>query len=385
MGLWKLPKQKKYLLGFVLSLAGGLAWNLPGLWGPALSILLVIGVSYGSCRSSRFLSAVLYFLAGSWGIVPGAGTFFGAGPETWLLGLALWLGSSIFLALPWIWAGTARGIILALALDAFPPLGLFGWLSPLSAAGVFFPGWGIAGILLLLYWMASHAWADRFAVLWLALLLSVATNLFYVQPNLPDGWVGLDTQAGLVPVNPLAAVERNQSLISEVLQKTRDARVVVLPETVAGYWWPGTAAQFRNSVPKGQIWLVGASVWEKDGQRWDALVSVTGRDFSSHLPLLRGAFPVPVSMWHPWKKRGYAAGWWEKEQNIAGKTVFANICYDQLLPWVWMEALGQRPDLILAVSNVWWAKGTGIPGIEQATTAAWSRLLAIPALYAINN
>lgn len=130
---------KSSLTGLVLALTGGLAWNLPGLLGPALSIFLVIGVSYATSRWSRFLSAFLYFLAGSWGIVPGAETFFGTGPETGLLGLILWFGSSAVLSLPWIWAGTARGIALALVLDAFPPLGLIGWLSPLSAAGVFSP------------------------------------------------------------------------------------------------------------------------------------------------------------------------------------------------------------------------------------------------------
>lgn len=375
---------KSSLTGLVLALTGGLAWNLPEMLGPALSIFLVIGVSYATGRWSRFLSAFLYFLAGSWGIVPGAETFFGAGPETGLLGLALWLGSSAILSLPWIWAGKARGIALALLLDAFPPLGLIGWLSPLSAAGVFFPGFGMAGILFLLYWMVSHAWVDRFAVLWLAVLMAIGANLLYVPPRTPAGWMGINTDAGLVPENPLAVIERNNRLIRDVIRKSPDARIVVLPETVAGYWWPGTAAQFRNSVPHGQLWLIGASVWEADDQRWDALVPISDDDFSSHLPLLRAAFPVPVSMWHPWQSKGYSAAWWERSRTVAGKTVFANICYDQLLPWVWLEALFQKPDIILAVSNVWWAKGTSIPGIERETSEAWGRLMATPVVIAIN-
>ena len=43
----------------------------------------------------------------------------------------------------------------------------------------------------------------------------------------------------------------------------------------------------------------------------------------------------------------------------------------------------QRPNLILSVSNIWWAKGAGISRVEQNTSAAWGRLLKRPMILAI--
>jgi len=399
-------KSHRTVVGTLLALTGGLAWNLSGLWGPALSVLLVIGISLVQAPYGRFRAALFYFLAGSWGIVPGAGTFFGSlgnipGVGTfitahtamghvaiWLLGVVLWLGSSVLLALPWTLniAEKWYGILLVLVLETLPPLGLFGWLSPLTAAGVYFPGWGWAGlgVLLCCYWLVTRPWLDRFAALWFVVPLAVIANLTFSPPPLPLGWMGIDTHAGLMPADPLAVIEKNQAIIDDIVHHSHAARVVVLPETVAGYWWPGTANQFANAVPHGQLWLVGASVQYR-GRQWDGLIPLQGGEpLRQSTPVFRAAFPVPVSMWHPWSSGGYAAAWWEREHRLAGQTVFASICYDQLLPWVWLEALVQRPQVILAVSNVWWARGTTIPGIERATSAAWGRVMGVPVVAAVN-
>jgi hypothetical protein len=103
-------------------------------------------------------------------------------------------------------------------------------------------------------------------------------------------------------------------------------------------------------------------------------------------PLFISPFPVPVSMWHPWYrgKGGYEAGWWENTRNIEGVRAWASICYDQLLPWVWMEGLIQDPQVILLTNNEWWAKGTGIPEIQGATAWAWTRLIGASSIEAEN-
>jgi len=75
---------------------------------------------------------------------------------------------------------------------------------------------------------------------------------------------------------------------------------------------------------------------------------------------------------------GYRAYWWEPVRRIEGVRAWASICYDQLLPFVWLEAVIQHPDVILLTNNEWWAKGTGIPTIQRNTAWAWGRLIGVP-------
>ena len=64
--------------------------------------------------------------------------------------------------------------------------------------------------------------------------------------------------------------------------------------------------------------------------------------------------------------------------------ISVSICYDQALSWVWLEAVWQRPDVIIATSNVWWAAKTDIPAIEDENTAAWARLMGAGVVMARN-
>ena len=113
---------------------------------------------------------------------------------------------------------------------------------------------------------------------------------------------------------------------------------------------------------------------------------VDGKGKPGHL-IFVSPFPVPVSMWHPWYQWhgyvrtdgvGYEASWWEPVRKVDGVRAWASICYDQLIPWVWMEGVVQHPQVVLLTNNEWWAKGTGIPEIQRATAWAWGRLIEAP-------
>uniref|UniRef100_E6QNM3 CN hydrolase domain-containing protein n=1 Tax=mine drainage metagenome TaxID=410659 RepID=E6QNM3_9ZZZZ len=165
------------------------------------------------------------------------------------------------------------------------------------------------------------------------------------------------------------------------------AAVVVFPETIAGHWLPGTQAALYNEYQQRpntvQIWLVGAVTPGKK-HRWDSVVEYApGVGPVGHI-VARTAFPVPVSMWAPWAKDRYGATWYEPVTKIGGQRVFTAICYDQALSWVWLEAVWQRPDVIVATSNVWWASRTGIPAIEEENTDAWARLMGAGVVMARN-
>ncbi len=380
--------------------AGGLGtiWEIAH-WGPILSVFLIPLVFFGGGKWDRYGVALAYYLAGSHGLILGSASFFGPGHVP--LGIALWLTSSALLAAGWAIADRPWKVIAVLLIDALPPLGLFDWLSPLANAGVLFPALGVFGLLawlLLIYvtlhglsaYRDTHAYSASLDIIPLLLIASLAANMVTLREIRPVGWMGMNLHLGPITRNIKADMDRNQEWISQTQAKAGHHTVVLLPETLLT-WWAGNAAEVQAAVPQGQTWLVGASVPVGPALLVDGIEEVRGgvvggKGKWGHL-LFVSPFPVPVSMWHPWYQGhgyvrtdgvGYEAGWWEPVRKIDGVRAWASICYDQLIPWVWMEGVVQHPQVVLLTNNEWWAKGTGIPEIQRATAWAWGRLIGAP-------
>jgi hypothetical protein len=398
------------LLSVLFPALAALAWVLPGpvLAGPALSPLLIVGVLLADGPLGRFVAALAYFGIGGSALPSEVQVFFGSG---WMAGVGLWMLSSLLLAAPWAWASRGWRVVAVLLIEALPPIGFFGWLSPLAAAGVFFPSLGIFGFVLWLVVLAmlSPAFLHRaemgpsddsavgfaFMALIVAAGLAGEVNTGLTLPQIPDGWIAVNTHIGRESQNIASEVARNQRWIDQAAAAVEHARtgakqrvVVVLPEDVAGTWGPGTAAQARAAMRAGDVWLVGASV-RADRRHWDGryLNAIVGLGQRGDAVLFASPVPVPGGMWKPWnaEKSYTAAQWWEPVQTIAGVRTWASICYDQGLAWPWLQALVQRPAVVLRVSNFWYEPaGAVVPRVEAATTAAWARLLGAAVVTAVN-
>ncbi len=400
----------------------GWIWEY-GHWGVVLSIVLIPLVIMGRGKLDRYGVALAYYLAGSHGIPGGAVVFFGHGHL--VEGIFLWLTSSALLAAGWAFADRPWRVVAVLVIDALPPLGFLDWLSPLAGAGVLLPGLGWPGLLLFLvaaFWVAwltkrlavrqDDAWNLSIHGMTSIALFMAVVNFAYHPSPVPVGWVGIGQRVGPVTPDMMADLQRNQQWIThaETVADQKNTQVALLPEGMMT-WWTGNADEVANGVPKGQIWLVGASVpvgpalmadgiEAVRGGGWEKRGAGTSRGITSRFTHNHGArllfispFPVPVSMWHPWHQGhgyvradgvGFEAGWWEPAREIDDVRAWASICYDQLLPWVWMEGVLQSPQVILATNNEWWAKGSGIPRIQAATAWAWARLIGVPVVEAEN-
>lgn len=399
------PAILRRLLSLLLPAAAALAWVLPGpaLLGPACSPLLVVGVVLAERPGGRFLVALVYFgILGS-ALPSEVQSFFGSG---WVAGIGLWALSSLILAAPWAWASRGWRVVVVLLIEALPPIGFFGWASPLSVAGVLFPGMGVVGFALGLAILWTLAILSRPASTLKALTLAMSTavilsmasvwaNAAYTPPAAPAGWIGVNTHVGHETNDVMAEVSRNQQWIDEAaaavtqehMKGAKKSLVVVLPEDIAGTWGPGTAAQVRAAMRLGDVWLVGASVLGLP--RWDGryLNAMVGLGRRGDAVLFASPAPVPGGMWKPWDKdRSYTASHgWEPVQTIAGVRTWASICYDQGIAWPWLQALVQRPDVVLRVSNYWYEPaGAVAPRVEAATTASWARLMGAAVVTAVN-
>src|SRR5262249_49161713 len=104
-------------------------------------------------RGAAYAVGALYYAVALWPLVPGARNFFGPDVSA-LVAVGLWAFSFLLLALPWllIWSPRRREAIwrapVGIALTVIPPLGIIGWASPLTAAGILFPGTAWWGVLL---------------------------------------------------------------------------------------------------------------------------------------------------------------------------------------------------------------------------------------------
>jgi hypothetical protein len=368
-----------------------LAWIFGGTGsiGPLLSIVLVAAVATGRNPVERLTAALAYYATGCWPIVGAVAGYWGTGHAG--VGFLAWAACSVALAMPWALATHWPGLLFALAATALPPLGVIGWLSPLNAAGMLFPGMGWIGLALAIGTMLAmqsvltgQGRSGLFAnisrsMLLFAVIVAIGANVLASPASAPPGWVGVQTHILPSKGNVLRAIQNNQSIIDAGLAQGKGARVVIFPEAVLENWLPGTRQQFAEAVPPRQIWLIGAQVG-----RSNAVVAVThGR--ATAMPLTKAAGLLLGGDWQPWNPRTLRPAWWQQVFELDGQRVWAALCVEQVQPWAWLEALWLRPGVISAMSNDWWAPSNSVaPGIQEASGNAWARLMGLPILSSVN-
>jgi hypothetical protein len=378
-------------------------------------------------RRWAYTSALFYYGGALWPIIPGARNFFGPRASV-LETVALWIVSSLLLALPWFlaWKKDRQHLLwrapVGLILSVLPPLGLIGWASPLTSAGFLFPGTSWFGLIGCAVATGALAWRPKSAIVVLS-ILAIGINLYSVSaadvPSL-TGWQGVNTNFGAESKeqsSPLAEFQAAEFIQSQAVNS--NARVVVFPESVVSTWTAATDSFWQDAIIRlrtaGRTIIVGAKVIEAQPES-----AFSADDFAMSISTLRSApvgpllnspsqaarwpgyrnvlivrghentmfdqrIPVPVSMWKPFARSGvqlHLAG--PAVLPLAGQRAAVLICYEQLLTWPILTSLLRRPTVIVAVANDYWAGGTTIPAFQLTAVRAWARLMALPYVSATN-
>jgi hypothetical protein len=252
----------------------------------------------------------------------------------------------------------------------------------------------------------------------------LAANAFYIRElSPPHGWIGIDTNfAHSQNSDPLAAYTRMQTI--QALVRASNANVLILPESIVEDWteatdlfWDETIQRLRDS---GRTVLVGATA---PVQRL-SLPAHSSIDFLADLAALsgrgaqpqtlgnlgavsiiapvrpyrntiivRGAqsgifdqrVPVPIGMWKPLTDSGVPLNLLGTGTvQLAGKRAAILICYEQLIVWPALTAVMEEPDVLIAIANVTWVRGTPIPKCQAAAARCWARLFRLPMVSATN-
>lgn len=347
----------------------------------SLAAFLPFVLSLATTRWQAFATALTYQLAASRGLLLGAADFFGTslmfGEVIWLFGN---LVSALTYGLLWskVWPRRICGAILAMALLAVPPLGTFGWTSPITSAGALYPGLGALGILLTLGLMATLA-ARRWRLCSCLLFFSLAANLTY-RPTSDPRFEGLTTSYGPPSATLTADYERQLGLLNALSQAS--SRVVVLPESSLTQWNEVSAKLWTGRMPANKTALLGSTTVTAGEQKPSNTMVILHAGVAH---LYRQRQPVPLSMWRPWSSGGYAAHWFEAPVvAVSGAKVAPLICYEAFLVWPVVQSMLGGADHIVVLSNLWWAVKTSIPQGQRSIVAAWARLFSAPYVLAVN-
>lgn len=378
-------------------------------------------------RRAAYALGSSYYAAALWPLIPGARNFFGPDVSA-LAAVALWVASSVLLALPWplVWSPDRRQAIwrapAGLALTVLPPLGIIGWASPLTAAGILFPGLGWCGLLLCACSGGCLMLWPRRAAIVLAGMSLACNAIRWRDPQPPPDWKTVDTAFGGIahrPENAIAEYATAQSIQHDAL--TAAAKVIVFPETVVPTWTVATDAFWQQTLDRlrssGKTVLIGARVpvaaHDNRSVRYDfsadlaALNALPGRMVPFLVPkppiqsgfaydnavIVRGAkigvvtqrIPVPVAMWNPLRTTAAHLHLWNAAViDLDGQRAAMLVCYEQLLTWPVLVSMVERPTILIAIANDYWAAGTPIPRFQLAAVRAWARLFSMPCLSAVN-
>lgn len=368
----------------IAALNSGLGWG----GNPALHFvaLLYPFVYIHSRRRLDTLSAVFYYAASTWPIIPGAQNFFQTEHH---LGkpIAIWIAITALSSLPWILFYHRRFLplsaIAALLTLALPPMGLVTVAHPLVATGLWFPGTRWFGLALPLILIAAHRRLGAPLVFAVLILASLAVHARFARPI-------ADTHIVAVNTNFESEVRSGAQAAEHTLQQIALAHpnaLLIFPESVIQDWsaahdarWASTFAQL-NTQHTGI--LIGTTIPIPNTQaNRNVLLS---RGYSEHLSYVQRV-PIPLGMWRLGEsRRGFplslrfpsAIRVWNHRAGVL-------LCYEQMAFWPAVETMARGPEMLIAPSNLYWAQNTPIPAIQHLAAQDWADLWAIP-LYEARN
>jgi hypothetical protein len=378
------------------AITGFIAWNAGSMYGFALLPIVAYLWARSKTRPAAFCTLYAYYLAAAWCQLPSISTFWRPldGSPAYGAAIAVWLGANALLSLVWAmaWGKKYRAIrlLVVLLVLSLPPIGVIGWASPLTGAGIWYPDmrwYGLGLFIALLAFLASPRGVISYIAMGVLCLVAVLANIYTPPPPSSAGWIGVDTHFG--------SISDFAGEFDRLLQVDQAARSairaggstdIVLPEAVGGNW-PISKNLFsmldRAAARRHITVFIGAREYDSQGRLVNAVYSIgqyAGRRWVNRVP-------VPAGLWKPWANKGSAVSdWWNSGVQDIGRTrVGSLICYEQLLVWPVLFSTAAGVDVLIAPSSTWFGDNTPLPSIKASTSQAWGRLFGIPVVPAVNN
>lgn len=371
---------------------GFIAWNGP-VYGLAALPFLVVLWGRSRTRIEAFGSVYAYYLAAASCQLSSISTYWMpvSGQPATKEALLVWFGANAMLASIWalFWGRSWLSIrlIVILGLISLPPIGVIGWASPLTGAGIWFPwmGWyGLALFIALAALLVAPAGHGRNVAISIVIAGALMANLAFPSPPSAGG-VGIDTNFG--DARDFAGEYDRLIEVDDRIRNTLRAgrpEYILLPEAVGGFW---SSSQIlfdqvdRAAARRRVTVLIGAREFDGAGQLVNAVYSIGAG--AGHRWINR--VPVPAGLWRPGETGSAATDWWSAGVNtVNGRKIGSVICYEQLLVWPVLFSAAAGAEMLIAPSNIWFGVGTSLPSIQRDATTSWARLFGMPVIFAGN-
>ena len=368
----------------------------------ALILAVPVLRMFADSRYTAFAVILAYKLAASRGLLPGAAVFLSES-HTFAQAAALYFLMSFVASLPFLilWDDDpklkAMAVVPAFLLAyLLPPLSLVGIINPLIASGTIFRGWGFAGMItvLVVYVFCAASRKTAYAALGIIAVFAVLPGDGWYISRAPEGIMAVDTSFGRMgsgSFNFSRDYERAEMVFSDLRKRNiarSEAKIIVLPETVAGRLNKTGVKLWKDEIRKitktSQAVIFGAELPTDDGRKYDNAVIIAYR---GRIAYTRQRIPVMYSMYKgPFAKTGANLHLWECGiiPLPEGKKAAAIICYEAFLTWPFLVSMTQKPDVIICTANLWWCKDTSLPDTQKTAVSLWSLLFDMPAVFARN-
>jgi len=400
-----LNKYLEKLLYFMSGISiGFVAWGHT-LFLTIFAILIIFAYFFIEKRINFFALVFGYYLAASRGLFWGTITYY----DITTAG-GVYLAAALLSSLAWIlfWGKTQKtkiaSFLAAQAILILPPIGLISWVNPILTAGLITPkagsmggvfgeivGFGLFFILIYLMVFGLNVIRKQFytqkttmyIMMNFVLLLGIAYNssVHILKNNSNSEILVINSNENYETgtVSPLVDFQRQIKYLEQIENSKND--IFLLPENALGYVTPASDIIWQNTDTDKTI-LAGASFNNDDGSYNNTLVIIAHGEIKQ---VYKQRIPVPVAMWKPWANNDAKADIWSKGGIILNdKKYGVLICYEQLIMLPWVQTMLYNPDLIIAISNVWWAKDTSILKIQEQNIQLWSLLFDKPFAFSYN-
>ena len=352
-----------------------LACAFPALWvfSPTRFMAGIVSMAYFLAASRDLPQSASAYL--EVGMIESVGLWFAASASFVLVHTLLWTSKPG-------WLRAARyGVVSTLM--ALPPLGITGWASPITAAGVMFPGWGWFGLAATATGqlvMTTRVWPVAALAFGGAWAWSTAP---LGPPNMPQRWIGINTGFDYSNMTNANGYLQSFSTITKVKQAASEGHsVIVLPESALGTWTPTTEHLWANTLMGTDVTVLGGAIAPKAEGYDNVIVKVTA-DGSE--VVYRQRMPVPVAMWRPWSPGGATAEFFRNPvAEVNGFRIAPVICAEHLLIWPILQSMINQPDVVVAIGNGWWAQGTDVVANQVAQVQAWTALFDTKFVHSFN-
>ena len=367
-----------WLKMIIATVIGVLAWNTIHEF-LILSIFFIPLWMHSESRLEAYLVAFSYYLGASNGLITGTSQYFSSSVYS---GLALWFGANALIAMVFYLTWTANrnyrflSLICTVFVLSLPPIGVFGWANPLTASGLLFPGLGFTGIFftfLLALALSNLVPFPRLTAITLSLAGTVA-QFYSTSPQAPVKWLGVETNFNLSKDSNLGRLIKNGDLID--FANNSPSSTIFFGEALFD-WSEDNIKYWKNNLRPGVNVIIGSTQNQEN-----TIVMINNEKIET---LYTQRQPMPLSMWNPLSESSYRADWFHQSNIKYNDIKIAPfICYEAFLVWPMLHSMIYKPDLIVSVASLWWARNTSALTTYRNIVKSWSRLFEVPALIAVN-